>query len=75
MKFKVVRRPARGAYEEGTEPDVYDIYIGVSGFPVTLPFCTKWHIEKSALTILEALQYIGEYVLETNTKIIIKECY
>ena len=30
--IKIVRRLARGLYEEGTEPEVYDIYFDVGLF-------------------------------------------
>ena len=52
--IKITRRLARGQYEEGTEPEVYDIYFDVGLFN---PLLKKWKIDKSALTREEAIKY------------------
>lgn len=69
MKIKVVRRFARGQYEEGTEPEVYDIYHDVGLFS---PLISKWMIDKSALTRDEAIKYLKVYCLDCSAKVIIK---
>ena len=68
MSIKVVRRFARGAYQEGTEPEVYDIYQDVGLFS---PLISKWKIDKAALTREEALAYIGRYALDSTCVAII----
>ena len=70
MRIKVERRFARGMYQEGTEPEVYDIYHDVSLFS---PLISKWKIDKAALTREEALDYIGRYTLD-STCIAIIDC-
>ena len=60
MKIKVVRRPARGPYPEGEEPEVYDIYYDVGLFS---PLKRKWEIYKSSLDIDEVLKYIQNWIL------------
>lgn len=62
MKIKVVRRPAKGPYPEGEEPDVYDIYYD---YDVGLfsPLKRKWKIYKSSLDIDEVLKYIQTWIL------------
>lgn len=60
--IKIVRRFARGQYEEGTEPEVYDIYFDVGLFS---PLIKKWMIDKSALTREEAIKYITPWLLDT----------
>ena len=60
--IKIVRRFAKGQYEEGTEPEVYDIYFDVGIFS---PFIKKWMIYKSALTREEAIEYITPWLLDT----------
>ena len=65
--IKVVRRFARGQYEEGTEPEVYDIYFDVGLF---CPLIKKWVIDKSALTREEAMKYLESWIFDTaNNKI------
>lgn len=65
--IKIVRRFARGQYEEGTELEVYDIYFDVGLFS---PLIKKWEIDKSALTREEAIKYITPWLLDTaNNKI------
>lgn len=65
--IKIVRRFAKGQYEEGTEPEVYDIYFDVGFFR---PLIKKWKIAKSALTREEAIKYITPWLLYTaNNKI------
>jgi len=65
--IKITRRFAKGQYEEGTEPEVYDIYFDVGLFS---PFIKKWKIEKSALTREKAIKYITPWLLDTaNNKI------
>ena len=59
--IKIVRRFARGQYEEGTEPEVYDIYFDVGLFS---PLIKKWKIDKSALTREEAIKYIEPWLLD-----------
>lgn len=59
--IKIVRRLARGQYEEGTEPEVYDIYFDVGFFS---PFIKKWKIDKSALTKEEAIKYITPWFID-----------
>ena len=41
--IKIVRRFAKGQYEEGTEPEVYDVYFDVGFFS---PLIKKWKIWK-----------------------------
>lgn len=41
--IKIVRRFAKGPYEEGTEPEVYDVYFDVGLFS---PLIKKWKIWK-----------------------------
>lgn len=60
--IKIVRRFARGQYEEGNEPEVYDIYFDVGLFS---PLIKKWKIDKSALTREEAIKYITPWLLDT----------
>lgn len=65
--IKIVRRLARGQYEEGTEPEVYDIYVDVGLFS---PLIKKWVIDESALTREEAMTYLEPWILDTaNNKI------
>jgi len=65
--IKIVRRLARGPYEEGTEPEVYDIYFDVGLFS---PLIKKWVIDKSALTREEAIKYLEPWILDiANNKI------
>lgn len=68
MKIKVVRRPARGPYPEGAEPEVYDIYYDVGLFS---PLKRKWKISKSSLDRDEVLKYIQTWVLDVSSKVII----
>ena len=56
--IKIVRRFAKGAYEEGTEPEVYDIYFRVG------LFIKRWEIAVSALTREEAIKYIEPWLLD-----------
>jgi len=60
--IKIVRRFARGQYEEGTEPEVYDIYFDAGLFS---PLIKKWKIDKSALTREEAIKHITPWLLDT----------
>lgn len=60
--IKIVRRFARGQYEEGTEPEVYDIYFDISLFS---PLIKKWKIYASALTREEAIKCIKPWLLDT----------
>ena len=65
--IKIVRRFERCKYEEGTEPEVYDIYFDVGLFS---PLIKKWKIDKSALTREEAIKYLMPWLLDTaNNKI------
>lgn len=65
--IKIVRRFARGPYEEGTKPEVYDIYFDVGLFS---PLIKKWKIDKSALTREEAMKYLELWILDiANNKI------
>lgn len=64
MKIKVVRRPAKGPYPEGAEPEVYDIYQDVGLFSPLI-------MEKAALTREEALAYLGTYILDMSCEVII----
>ena len=66
MKIKVVRRFARGPYQEGTEPEVYDIYQDVGLFS---PLLKKWKIDRPALTREEALIYLGTYILDMSCEV------
>ncbi len=60
--IKIVRRFARGQYEEGTEPEeVYDIYFDIGLFS---PLIKKWKIDKSALTREEAIKYITPWLVD-----------
>jgi hypothetical protein len=67
MKIKVVRRFARGQYQEGTEPLVYDIYHKVGVFPLF----KKWKICRSALDRKDALEYLSQYIVDLSCKVII----
>lgn len=65
--IKIVRRFAKGPYEEGTEPEVYDIYFDVG---LLSPLIKNWKIDKSALTREEAIKYITPWLVDTaNNKI------
>lgn len=67
VNIKIVRRFARGQYEKGTEPEVYDIYFD---FGLFSPLIKKWKIYKSALTREEAIKCITPWLLDTtNNKI------
>lgn len=59
--IKIVRRFAKGAYEEGTEPEVYDIYFDVGLFS---PLIKRWKIDKSALTKEEVIKYITPLLVD-----------
>ena len=59
--IKIVRRFAKGQYEEGTEPEVYDVYFDVGFFS---PLIKKWKVDKSALTREEVIKYIEPWVLD-----------
>ena len=59
--IKIVRRFARGQYEEGTEQEVYDIYFDVGLFS---PLIKKWTIDKLALTREEAIKYITPWIID-----------
>lgn len=59
--IKIVRRLARGPYQEETEPEVYDIYFDVGLFS---PLVKKWKIDKSALTREEAIEYITPWLVD-----------
>ena len=61
--IKIVRRFARGQYEEETEPEVYDIYFDVGLFS---PLIKKWMISKSALTREETIKYITPWLLDLS---------
>lgn len=61
--IKIVRRLARGQYEEGTEPVVYDIYFDVGLFS---PLIKKWAIYASALTREEAIKCITPWLVDTS---------
>jgi hypothetical protein len=55
MKIKIVSRiEIEGCEEIET---IYDIYYGFTGIPTTLPFCTKWKIDKAGLTKKELLEW------------------
>ena len=59
--IKIVRRFAKGQYEEGTEPEVYDVYFDVGFFS---PLIKEWKVDKSALTREEVIKYIEPWVLD-----------
>ena len=59
--IKIVRRFAKGLYEEGTESEVYDVYFDVGLFS---PLIKKWKIGKSALTREKAIKYIEPWLLD-----------
>ena len=59
--IKIVKRFAKGPYEEGTEPVVYDIYVDVGLFS---PLIKKWRIDKFALTMEEAIKYITPWFVD-----------
>ena len=56
MKIKVIRRFERFLAPEGCEEEVYDIYHGFTGLPMTWPFHTKWVIDKAGVSREEALK-------------------
>ena len=60
--IKIVRRFAKGYYEEGTELEVYDVYFDVGLFS---PLIKKWKIDKSALTREEVMKYLEPWILDT----------
>lgn len=62
INIKIVSRFARGQYEEGTEPEVYDIYFDVGLFS---PLIKKWKIDKSALTREEVMEFLKPWILDT----------
>jgi hypothetical protein len=62
MKIKVVR----------VAENVYNIYHGFTGFPITLPFHTKWMIDKAGITKEEASNYISRFALDFNREVILK---
>ena len=65
--IKIVRRFARGQYEEGTEPEVYDIYFDIGMFS---PLIKKWKIGESSLTREEVVEYIKHWLVDIgNNKI------
>ena len=65
--IKIVRRFAKGPYEEGAEPEVYDIYFDVGLFS---PLIKRWKIDKSALTREEAIKYLEPWLVDmTDNKI------
>lgn len=65
--IKIVRRLAKGQYEEGTEPEVYDIYFDVGMFS---PLIKKWKIGESSLTREEVIEYIKPWLVDIgNNKI------
>ena len=71
--IKIVRRFARGLYEEGTEPKVYDIYFDTGLFS---PLIKRWKIDKSALTREEAIKYITPWLVDVaNNKIYVTAEY
>lgn len=72
MKIKVIRRFARFLAPEGCEEEVYDIYHGFTGLPITWPFHTKWVIDKAGLSRKEALDYLCILLLDMSAKVIIK---
>lgn len=59
--IKIVRRLVKGQYEEGTEPEVYDVYFDVGLFS---PIIKKWKIDKSGLTREELIKYIAPWLLD-----------
>lgn len=59
--IKIVRRFAKGQYEEGTEPEVYDIYFDVGIFS---PLIKRWKIDKVSLDREEAIKYLEPYLLD-----------
>lgn len=61
--IKIVRRFAKGQYEEGTELEVYDVYFDVGLFS---PLIKKWKIDKSALTREETIKYIKPWLLDMS---------
>ena len=50
---------------------VYDIYHGFTGIPATLPFSTKWKIDKAGLTKKELLEWFEKNAC-VYQKVIIK---
>ena len=67
--IKIIRRLARGQYEEGTEPEVYDVYFDVGLFS---PLIKNWVLDKSALTRDEVMKYLEPWILDmTNNKIFV----
>ena len=59
--IKIARRFSKGQYEEGTEPEVYDVYFDVGLFS---PLIKKWKICKSTITREEAIEYIKPWLLD-----------
>ena len=49
---------------------VYDIYYGFTGMPTTLPFYTKWKIDKAGLTKEELFKWFEKNVLAYQDVII-----
>lgn len=72
MKIKVIRRFERFLAPEGCEKEVYDIYHGFTGLPITYPFHTKWVIDRAGLSREEALDYLGGFLLDMSAEVIIR---
>ena len=69
--IKVVKRFAKGDYEEGTEPEVYDVYFDLGLFS---PLIKDWKIDKSALTREEVMKYLEPWILDTAHNKIYVDC-
>lgn len=65
--IKIVKRFAKGQYEEGTEPEVYDIYFDVG---LLSPLIKRWKIDKASLDREEAIKYITPWLVDVaNNKV------
>lgn len=62
MKIKVVR----------VSENVYNIYYGFTGLPITFPFHTKWMIDKVGITKEEASKIISRFTLDYSIEAILK---
>lgn len=59
IKLKIERNEM---VKGGQHYTFYNTYCGFVGMPSTLPFITKWVLDKVALTEKELSQYVMNYV-------------
>ena len=71
MKIKIVSRISELPMTDKEEL-VYDVYVGFTGIPTTVPFHTKWKIDKACLTKKELLEWFEKIALGHYQEVIIK---